>query len=118
MKDNNILREKSKQFAVDIVYLAKELYEKKQFIFANQILRSGTSIGANIAESIYAASRADFVNKLQIAQKEASETKYWLELLNTTEIIDEVLFNRLMEQVEELLKLLGTIILSCKSEKS
>ena len=83
------LRTKSMDFAVSIVNLVKHLKEKRESIISNQIGRSGTSIGANIREAQYAHSKADFIAKLQIALKEASETGYWLELLFKTNYISE-----------------------------
>ena len=81
MKDN-VVKDKSLEFAVRIVNLYKFLVnEQKEFVMSKQILRSGTSIGANIREAEQAQSRADFINKLNIALKEANETEYWLELL-------------------------------------
>ena len=82
-------------FAVSIIDLVKELKLKKDSIIANQIGRSGTSIGANIREAQYAHSRADFISKLQIALKEANETGYWLELLYKTDYIDENTYKKL-----------------------
>lgn len=84
MKDN-VVKDKSLEFAVRIVNLYKFLVnEQKEFVMSKQILRSGTSIGANIREAEQAQSRADFINKLNIALKEANETEYWLELLIRT----------------------------------
>ena len=80
------LAERSMEFAVQIIELTKTLRMRKEFIMANQIGRSGTSIGANIREAHYAQSRDDFVSKLEIALKEANETDYWLELLFRTAI--------------------------------
>lgn len=88
MKEN-ILSEKSLQFSVRIIKLAQFLESKSHLVMANQILRSGTSIGANVSESAYAASNADFINKLKLAEKEANETIYWLKLLRAVEILDE-----------------------------
>ena len=85
----SILRVKSMDFSVQIINLVKSLKEKRESIISNQIGRSGTSIGANIYEAQYAHSRADFIAKLQIALKEASETGYWLELLYKTNYINE-----------------------------
>ena len=80
--------EKSKDFSVEIINLCKEIREsKKEYILTNQLLRSATSIGANIHESKYAQSTADFVSKMKIALKECFETEYWLELLNRSEYI-------------------------------
>ena len=85
----------SMNFAVSIINLVKHLKEKRESVISNQIGRSGTSIGANIHESQYAHSKADFISKLQIALKEANETGYWLELLYKTDYIDEDTFKRL-----------------------
>lgn len=74
----NIILEKAIKFSVRTVKLAEFLQDKKQWVIADQILRSGTSVGANVAESNYAASNADFINKLKISEKEAGETAYWL----------------------------------------
>jgi len=80
----------SKEFAIDVINLCEESRKsKKGEVLINQLLRSGTSIGANIHEAYYAASKADFVNKLQIALKECYETEYWLEIFKETTIIDE-----------------------------
>ncbi len=83
------LRTQSMDFAISIIHLVKTLKEKKESIISNQIGRSGTSIGANIREAQYAHGKADFISKLQIALKEASETGYWLELLYKTDYISE-----------------------------
>lgn len=115
MKEN-ILHLKSKNFALKIIMLAKELNSKNEFILSNQILKSGTSIGANIAESEYASSRADFVSKLQIAQKEAGETKYWLELLYNGGIITLVEYEDLLKDVLELVRILAKSIKTSKEE--
>ena len=88
MKENIIL-EKCLLFGVRMIKFVEFLETKNQKIIANQILRSGTSIGANAAESAFAASNADFINKLKIAEKEASETAYWLRLLKIADRIDE-----------------------------
>lgn len=87
MKDS-ILLTKSKAFALRVVRLYKYLRERKESVIAKQMLRSGTSIGANIAESRYAQSKSDFASKLQIALKEAAETEYWLELLRDSELVE------------------------------
>ena len=94
MKENK-LAELSINFAVEIIKLVKILKEKHESIISNQIGRSGTSIGANIREAQYAHGKADFIAKLQIALKEASETGYWLELLLKTGFIDDNCFKRL-----------------------
>lgn len=86
----SVMLEKSKEFAIDIVNLCKEIKEmEKEYTLTNQLLRSGTSIGANIHESKYAHSTADFISKMQIALKECYESEYWLELLNKTNYISD-----------------------------
>lgn len=111
----NALETKSFQFAVRIVKLNKYLCENKQaYTLSNQILDSGTSIGANVSEAQQAQSRADFVSKLSIALKEAAETDYWLRLLHATEYISKQEFVSLIEDYRELERLLTAILKSTK----
>ena len=89
--------------------------EKKEFVISKQILRCGTSIGANFAEAIYGVSEADFINKLSIALKEADETAYWLELLSESSIIDKKQFDSLYADLDEIISLLISIIKTTKN---
>ena len=114
MKEN-ILESKSKQFSLKIIKLTDLLYENKNLVIANQLLRSGTSIGANISESTFASSRADFINKLQIAQKEANETKYWLYLLSESKKIDIQTYDDLLYDLNEIIKINSSSILTAKN---
>ncbi len=115
MKDS-ILLTKSKAFALRVVRLYKYLRERKESVIAKQMLRSGTSIGANIAESRYAQSKTDFTSKLQIALKEAAETEYWLELLRDGELVESSLaFDSLLADCIELVKLLTSSIKTAKT---
>jgi len=115
----NPVKEKSFRFAVRIVRLCKFLTEeKKEYVISRQILRSGTSIGANVKEALQAESKADFIHKLSISLKEASETEYWLQLLKETEYIDQMAYDSLMSDCVELLKLLTSIIKSSKQTKT
>jgi len=108
---DNPVREKSFAFAVRIVRLYKHLVdEKKEYVLFKQLLKSGTSIGANVEEGIGGISRKDFRAKLSIAYKEARETKYWLRLLYATDYIDENAFNSMIKDCEELLKILYVIV--------
>ena len=117
MKES-ILRDKSKAFAIRIIKLYKFLLEeKKEFVISQQILRCGTSIGANFAEAIYGVSEADFMNKLSIAQKEASETIYWLELLYGTDFITKEQFDSMLADADELVRLLAASIITMKKKK-
>lgn len=110
MSKDSIVFLKSKNFSIRIVKLYKFLTkEKTEFILSKQLLRSGTSIGANLAEAIYGISRKDFISKTYIALKECSETKYWLELLFETEYISESQFKSMEEDCIELIKLLTSI---------
>ncbi|MDH3324973.1 MAG: four helix bundle protein, partial [Candidatus Peregrinibacteria bacterium] len=102
----DIIEEKSFNFSVRIVSLYKFLKEKNEYTLGKQILRSGTSIGANIKESKGGLSRADFSAKLSIAYKESLETQYWLELLYKTDYIEEELFKSLFEDCVELSKII------------
>lgn len=112
---NNAIVEKSFQFAVRIVKLCRYLRdEKKEFILSKQLLRAGTSIGANIAESQQAQSRPDFISKLCIALKEASETNYWLRLLRATDYLSETEYRTMIVQCKELERLLTSILKSTK----
>ena len=113
---NNVIHDKSKAFAIRIIRFVRYLQtEKKDFILSNQILRSGTSTGANIRESRNAQSTADFINKLSIALKEADETAYWLELLSGSDTIDQAMFNSLYNDNKELIALLTSIIKTTKN---
>ena len=108
------LRELSMEFSVDIIELVKYLKSIKESIISNQIGRSGTSIGANIHEAQYAQGKKDFISKLEIALKEASETGYWLELLYRTKYIDEQTFKNLSSKCTSLRAML---IASCRTAK-
>ena len=108
------LRELSMDFSVDIINLVKYLKSNHETIIANQIGRSGTSIGANIHEAQYAQGKKDFVSKLEIALKESSETGYWLDLLYRTKYIDEQTFKALSSKCTSLRVMLIT---SCKTAK-
>ena len=111
----NVVKEKSFDFAVDIVYLYKNLIEQnKEFVMSRQLLKSATSIGANIREAEFAQSKPDFVTKMTISLKEANETDYWLDLLHATEFIDKETFTTYKAKSEEMIKLLVSIVKSAK----
>lgn len=114
----NVAKEKSEAFAVRIVKLYKFLTETKQeHILSKQILRSGTSIGANLAESEYAISADDFTSKVYIALKECSETEYWLKLLKNTEYITQEQYDSIFDDCEEIRKLLSSTTKTMKEKK-
>lgn len=109
MKEN-ILLDKAERFAVRIVKLYKyALYKKHENVMSKQLLRAGTSIGANISEAECAQTQADFLAKLYIAYKECNETKYWIKLLHRTEYLSEKEFNSINKDCMELLKMLSRI---------
>ena len=113
MKENK-LAELSMEFSVDIINFVKHLKSNHESIISNQIGRSGTSIGANIYEAQYAQGKKDFVSKLEIALKEASETGYWIELLHRTNYIDEQAYKTLAAKCASLRVML---IASCRTAK-
>ena len=116
MKDSNIIKEKSFNFSIRIVNLYKYLTtQKKEYVLSNQVLRSGTSIGANICESTQSVSSADFLSKLSISLKEACETEYWIKLLYRTEYIDKAQHDSVMVDCQELIKMLTSIIKKTKA---
>ncbi|MBN1904071.1 MAG: four helix bundle protein [Deltaproteobacteria bacterium] len=114
----NVVKDKSFAFALRVVKLFKYLQdEKKEYILSKQLLRSGTAVGALIREAEQAESKADFIHKMAIAQKEANETEYWLELLYKSEYLDTVKYNSIIPDITELNKLLASIILTAKGKK-
>lgn len=118
MKEN-IIVDKSKKFAVRIVRLYQYMCStKKEYTLSKQLLRSGTSIGANVKEAVRGQSRSDFYAKMNIALKEASETEYWIELLYETNYLSEQEFESIYYDCQELLKILMSITKSQKGETS
>ena len=111
--NNNVVENKSFDFAVRIVFLHKHLSaEKKEFVLSKQLLRSGTSIGANVSEALRGQSKADFAAKMCIALKEANESHYWIRLLYKTDFLTEQQFNSIENDIIELIKILSSI---CKT---
>ena len=119
MKSDNIVQQKSFAFAVKVVNVYKYLQQKKhEFVLSKQLLRSGTSIGANREESIGGQSDKDFLSKISISYKEARETIYWLRLLQATDYLSEAEAKSLIDDAEELCKIPGKIQLTLKSRNS
>ena len=113
---NSILKKKSYEFAISIVKLSQSLQkDKKEFVLSRQILRSGTSIGANIREAEFAQSKADFTHKMSISLKEANETIYWIDLLKDTNYIDEKKHESLLNNCTEILKMLVSTVKTSKN---
>ncbi|WP_165157919.1 four helix bundle protein [Parabacteroides sp. ZJ-118] len=118
MKES-ILKDKSKAFALRIIKMYNYLCEdKKEFVLSKQVLRSGTSIGANIAEAFYAQSEADFIAKLYISRKEAGETLYWIDLLKESSYLKEDVATSISSDCDELLRLLTSSIKTMKEKQS
>ena len=116
MKEN-IIVDKSKLFAVRIIRLYQYLSEeKKEYILSKQLLRSGTSVGANVKEAIRGQSTPDFSAKMNIALKEISETEYWLELLNETDYLDEKQFQSIYTDCQEVLRILYSIVKTSRNK--
>ena len=115
MSNKSIIYQKSYSFALEIIKVYKQVSnEKKEFVISKQILKSGTSIGANVNEAISSESKKDFVHKLGIALKEARETAYWLNLLKDAEYISQEQFLILQNFRQELIKIISSIILTTK----
>lgn len=113
MKEN-IIAEKTYKFAIEIVKLTKELISEKEYVLSKQILKSGTSIGANVEEAIGGISKRDFRAKMSISYKEARETHYWLKLLRDTDFISTEKFEKLNTELTSILKILYKIIETSK----
>ena len=113
---NSIVADKSKAFAIRVVGMARYLQkEKGEFVLSKQVLKSGTSIGANVRESKNAESKLDFIHKLEIALKESDETEYWLDILYETNYIPQSIYDSMLTDNKELTALLISIIKTSKS---
>jgi len=108
--------DKSFAFALDTIGLYKKLVGQKEFIISKQLLKCGTSIGANVNESIAAQSKKDFISKMSIAAKEARETKYWLQLLQESQLVSTD-YNKYLLKIEEIIKILTSIIKTAQLRK-
>ena len=114
----NIIEIKSKKFALKIINLYRYLKdERREFILLKQILRSGTSIGANVKEASFAQSKADFYSKMHIAFKEAGETEYWLDLLYESEFIEIEIYEEMIKECKEIIRILSSITKKQKYEQ-
>lgn len=109
MKQDNVIQTKTFQFSLKMISLYKILTENKEYILSKQLLRSGTSIGANVEEAIAAQSKKDFAAKMAISSKEARETKYWLRLLNESKYID-IDYSEYLSDIDEIINILTAIV--------
>jgi len=113
----NPIREKSYSFAKEMILLQKRLSSKREFVLSKQLLRSGTSIGANIEEAQQSQSRKDFLSKMQIALKEAYESRYWIRLLGDTGYISESYTSQYLIYITEIIKILSVIVSRTRKNK-
>jgi four helix bundle protein len=114
----SIVKEKSYTFALHVIHLARWLRERREYELAGQVLRAGTSIGANIEEALAGISRPDFVAKMGLASKEARETYYWLRLLRDSKITPSEQIHSLIDDAQELLRILTSIVKTSQQGKS
>ncbi|HIW43787.1 MAG TPA: four helix bundle protein [Candidatus Prevotella stercoripullorum] len=115
MDGSNIVKDKAERFAIRIVKCSRYIRDKqREYSLADQLLRSGTSIGANLSEAEFAQSKADFITKLSISLKEAAETKFWLKLLHKTDLLEDKMFYSMYTDVKDIISLLVTILRKLK----
>ncbi|ORJ55876.1 four helix bundle protein [Geothermobacter hydrogeniphilus] len=116
MKKGNVIRQKSYDFALQVILLYKGLQASKEFVLSKQLLRSGTSIGANVEEAQAAQSRADFISKMSIASKEARESCYWLRLLRDSNTLQKAEVDPLLSEAESITRILTSIVKTTKEQ--
>lgn len=109
MKEKNLILDKAFDFALEIISLYKILRNNNEFVISKQLLRSGTSIGANVEEGNAAQTKKDFIAKMSIASKESRETRYWLNLLNKSQLV-QLDFSSYLNQIEEIIRILTSIV--------
>ena len=113
----NVIKDKSYQFALDVIVLCNKLRNQNEYVLSRQLMRSGTSIGANVEEATAAQSRKDFISKMSIASKEARESNYWLRLLKDSKICKILDLAPLLNESVEIIKILTSIVKSAKENK-
>jgi four helix bundle protein len=106
----NIIRDRTYSFSLEIIKLYRKLNNQNEFVLSKQLLRSGTSIGANVEEATAAQSRKDFISKMSIASKEARETNYWLRLLRDSDIVKGINFSEIIDESEQIIKIITSIV--------
>ncbi|MCB9808624.1 four helix bundle protein [Candidatus Peribacteria bacterium] len=114
-KSTNIIREKAFSFAEEIIHVCKEMTTKKEFVLSKQLMKSGTSIGANIEEAMQGQSKNDFISKMNIALKEAYETRYWIRLIVRTGYMQPDRMQNSRNEIENIIRILVAIIRTAKS---
>ncbi len=113
----SIVKDKSYRFALETIRFGRRLREEKEYEIAGQLLRAGTSIGANVEEALAGVSRADFVAKMAIASKEAREAHYWLRLVHDSKVLPTDVTNPMLERADELLRILTAIVKTAQTRK-
>jgi len=116
-KRPNVIKEKSYSFALRVINLYKFLNEKKEYVMSKQLLRCGTAIGALVREAEHAESKPDFIHKMAIAQKEANETDYWIDLLFESDYLNATQHKSVSTDINEIQKILSSIIITSKSNR-
>lgn len=109
MKKDNIILNKTFDFSLSIIELYKQMIDQKEYVLSKQILRSGTSIGANVEEAIAGFSKKDFAHKMSISSKEARETRYWLRLLDRSKLVN-LDFKKQLDEIENIINILTSIV--------
>ncbi|MEX1326949.1 MAG: four helix bundle protein [Desulfobacterales bacterium] len=110
MKKSNIIKERTYKFALEIIFLFKRMLAQNEFILSKQLIKSGTSIGANVEEATAAQSRKDFISKMAISSKEAREKNYWLRLLRDSNLCEGIDYTELIKESEEIKAILTSIV--------
>ena len=118
MENKSLIKEKSFNFAIRIIKLYKYLNSKNEYIISKQVLRSGTSIGANVCEALCGISRKDFLSKMYIAYKEAVETIYWIDILHKSDYINKKEYTSIHKEAREIYKILSSITKTTKTTKT
>lgn len=118
MRTQGVLYDKSKAFAIEVIALCDNLREKGEYVMSKQVLRSGTSIGANYCEALGAESPSDFIHKLSISLKEANETYFWLDILHTSSYIDDTQFKTMTTHLKEIYKMLNSASITVKKRNN
>ena len=116
MKKTNLIKDKTYQFALGVIQLYVKLRDQKEFVLSKQLLRSGTSIGANVEEATAAQSKKDFLSKMSIASKEARETNYWLRLLRDSGLCVGIDFSNQIKESDEIIRILTAIVKTSKEK--
>jgi four helix bundle protein len=117
-KKQNIIKDKSYKFALDIINIYKQMLNQNEFILSKQLVRSGTSIGANVEEAAAAQTRKDFISKMSISSKEARETNYWLRLLRDSKLCEGIDFSSVIKSSEEIIAILTSIVKTTQNKQA